>query len=126
MKPESLFNQWLSLLAASANPASALAFQLGATTFKAEMLRRTWAPEPPDERAAAPAEESAREPKEATLAPSARGWLSRIFDRLETWSWEREMRAREAYLAQSQDLFDLEARMRHLDGDVLSRGRALY
>jgi hypothetical protein len=35
------------------------------------------------------------------------------------------MREREAYLARSQDLCDLEARMRHLDGDTLARGRAL-
>jgi hypothetical protein len=122
MKPETLLNQWLSLLAASANPASALAMSMGLAAFKPEMLRRTETPKElvePTERAAAP------EPKKALRAPSAQGWLGRIFDRLETWSWEREVRAREAYLAQSQDLFDLEARMRHLDGDVLSRGRAL-
>jgi len=126
MKPETLLNQWSSLLAASANPASALAFQLGVTTFNAEMLRRTWAPEPLVEPAAVAAEQSAAQAKKATRPPAARGWLGRIFDRLETWSWEREMRAREAYLARSQDLYDLEARMRHLDGDTLSRGRALY
>jgi hypothetical protein len=114
-----LLHQKLSLLAASASPASALAFSLGLTTFKAEMLRRTENPDGLVEQAAASAE------KGTTRAPSAPGWLGRIFDRLETWSWEREVRAREAYLAQSQDLADLEARMRHLDGDLLSRGRAL-
>jgi hypothetical protein len=115
MKSDSLFPYRLGLLAASASPASALAFSLGLTTFKPEMLRRT---ENPDEVEQAGEKSTAR-------APSDRSWLGRIADRLETWSWEREVRAREAYLAQSQDLFDLEARMRHLDGDVLSRGRAL-
>jgi hypothetical protein len=118
MNSETLFNQRLSLLAASASPASALAFSLGLTTFKPEMLRRTESPAGVEQVAAA-AEKS------TTRTPSARSWLGRIIDRLETWSWEREVQAREAYLAQSQDLFDLEARMRHLDGDVLSRGRAL-
>jgi Protein of unknown function (DUF3563) len=63
---------------------------------------------------------------DASRAPSVRGWLGRLFDRLEAWSWEREMREREAYLARAQDLYDLEARMHHLDGDEFSRrGRAL-
>ena len=118
MKPETLINRRLGPLAASASPASALAFTLGLTTFEPEMLRRM---ESPDEveQVAAPAEKS------TTRTPSAQSWLGRIIDRLETWSWEREVQAREAYLAQSQDLFDLEVRMRHLDGDVLSRGRVL-
>jgi hypothetical protein len=115
MKSDSLFPYRLGLLAASASPASALAYSLGLTTFQPEMLRRT---ENPDE-----VEQVAD--KSTTRARSAHSWLGRIVDRLETWSWEREVRAREAYLAQSQDLFDLEPRMRHLDGDVLSRGRAL-
>jgi len=126
MKSETLSNQRLSLLAAAAHPGSALAFNLGLAAFKPEMLRRTETSEglvEPMLRAAAGARQRATD--KATRAPSPRGWLGRIFDRLETWSWEREMRAREAYLARSQDLFDLEARMRHLDGDLLSRGRAL-
>ena len=58
----------------------------------------------------------------------ARGWIGRLFDRIEAWAWERELRQREAYLAQAHDLYDLERRMRQLDGDdFLSRGRrALY
>lgn len=119
MNTESLINQRLSLMEASASPASALAFSLGLITFKSEMLRRTEKPDGLVQQTPAAAENSATRP------PSARGWLGRIFDRLETWSWEREVRAREAYLAQSQDLSDLEARMRHLDGDVHSRSRAL-
>ena len=118
MKPETLINRRLGLLAASASPASALAFTLGLTTFAPEMLQRMESPGEVEQVPAA-AENS------TTRTPSARSWLGRIIDRLETWSWEREVQAREAYLAQSQDLFDLEARMRHLDDDVHSRGRAL-
>jgi hypothetical protein len=73
-----------------------------------------------------------RSTQDASRAPSIRRWrgLARLFDRLEAWSWEleawsweRETREREAYLDQAQDLYDLEARMRHLDGDEFSRRR---
>jgi hypothetical protein len=40
-----------------------------------------------------------------------RGWL----DRLDTWFWKQEMKRREAFLAQSTDIFDLEQRMRWLE-----------
>jgi hypothetical protein len=38
-----------------------------------------------------------------------------LLDRLEHWFWTREQRATEAYLAKSQDVFDLEARIRDLE-----------
>ena len=40
-----------------------------------------------------------------------RGWL----DHLDTWFWKQEMKRREAFLAQSADIFDLERRMRMLE-----------
>ncbi len=40
-----------------------------------------------------------------------RGWL----DRLDTWFWKQEMKDREAFLAKSIDVFDLEQRMRCLE-----------
>jgi Protein of unknown function (DUF3563) len=44
--------------------------------------------------------------------PGTRGsWL----DRLDTWFWKRELKEREAFLAQSLDICDLEHRMRSLD-----------
>jgi Protein of unknown function (DUF3563) len=44
--------------------------------------------------------------------PTARrSWL----DRLDTWFWKDEMKRREAYLAQSTDIFELEHRMRALE-----------
>jgi uncharacterized protein DUF3563 len=50
------------------------------------------------------------------------GWLARLFERLENWAWDRQQREREAFLAQSTDLYDLEYRMRQLDDDMVSRG----
>ena len=41
----------------------------------------------------------------------ARSWLSRV----DTWFWKQEMKRREAFLAQSADIFDLERRMRMLE-----------
>jgi hypothetical protein len=38
-----------------------------------------------------------------------------LLDRLEHWFWTREQRATEAYLAKSQDVFDLEVRIRDLE-----------
>jgi hypothetical protein len=45
---------------------------------------------------------------------ASRGWL----DRFDTWLWRQELRSFEAYLAQSEDIFDLERRQR-----ALERGR---
>ena len=47
----------------------------------------------------------------ASTVSRPRGWL----DRLDTWFWKQEMKSREAFLAQSTDIFDLEQRMRRLE-----------
>jgi hypothetical protein len=45
-------------------------------------------------------------------ASTPRGsWVTR----LDAWFWERGMKRREAYLAQSADIFELERRMRGLE-----------
>ena len=42
-------------------------------------------------------------------------WL----DRLDGWFWRQEQKEREAYLARSKDIFDLERRIRALErGDI--------
>jgi hypothetical protein len=52
-------------------------------------------------------------PSQEAQAPRAkRSWL----DRLDQWLWRHEAQAREAYLAQSSDLADLERRLRALEG----------
>jgi hypothetical protein len=47
----------------------------------------------------------------ANAVSRPRGWL----DRLDTWFWKQEMKSREAFLARSTDIFDLEQRMRWLE-----------
>jgi len=44
-----------------------------------------------------------------------RAMLQRVYQRLTENDWERERREREEYLADSADLYDLEARMRRYD-----------
>ncbi len=38
-----------------------------------------------------------------------------LLDRLDDWFYRQQLNAREAYLAESKDIFDLENRMRHLE-----------
>ena len=112
MSARSLFNERFGMLMACASPGSAMAYHLGAGAAKPDLVRRG----------------SNGEARQTTASKprSVTHWLQRAFDRLEQWSWERQMRSQEAYLSQATDLCDLEARIRQLDdGDGLSRGRAL-
>ncbi len=130
MNRKTLWDERLGMLMASGSPGSALAYHLGQTTFQSLMLRRNTT-------TAAGLDEAERGPIPGTMTHSeveagtgpidrVRSWFRRAFARLETWSWQRQLREREAYLAQATDLADLEARMRDLDGDAfLSRARAL-
>ena len=43
------------------------------------------------------------------------GRLYRWLNRLDNWFYRQQVKQREAYLAQSQDIFELEARIRHLE-----------
>jgi len=124
MKPRTLWNERFGVLIAGAGAGSALAYALGRSMFGPMMLRRVSASEGSD------GTRPQAGPREATkqdvgARKRSKSWLARVFDRLETWSWERELRQREAYLAQAQDLADLEHRMRQLDQSTLCRGRVL-
>jgi hypothetical protein len=44
-----------------------------------------------------------------------------LLQRFDRWLWQQQVREREAYLAQSQDIFELEARIRSLERAVGSR-----
>jgi hypothetical protein len=44
-----------------------------------------------------------------------------LLDRLDAWFWRQRQSAHETYLAQSQDIFDLERRMRSLERSAGSR-----
>lgn len=52
-----------------------------------------------------------------TAPGGSRGWL----ERLEQWHWRQRQRSVEAYLAQSQDVFELEARILDLERGNPSR-----
>ena len=54
------------------------------------------------------------------LAP-AKAAHSSLLDRLDAWFWRQRQRADESYLARSQDVFELERRMRELERSVGSR-----
>ena len=56
-------------------------------------------------------------PLNATMATPRQSWL----DRLDAWAWRQHQKDREAWLAQSKDLAELEARLRALD-----RGAPMY
>jgi hypothetical protein len=115
MNVKTIWNERFGMLMASGSPGSALAYQLGNSLSGSHMMRRN--------RATAGSTE-AGEPAKAPAR--ARGmWLRDLFDRFEAWTYAREMREIEAYLAQAQNHADLEARMRHLHDDLLSRARAL-
>ena len=44
-----------------------------------------------------------------------------LLERLDHWFWRREQRELEAHLAQSKDVYDLEARIRDLERGVIYR-----
>jgi len=44
-----------------------------------------------------------------------------VFERIDRWFWQQALRDREKYLAGSQDIFELEERIRRLDRAVGSR-----
>ena len=46
---------------------------------------------------------------------------SSLLDRLDAWFWRQRQSANEAYLAQSQDVFELESRMRAIERGVGGR-----
>jgi len=48
-----------------------------------------------------------------TAHPAARG--PGLLDRLDTWFWQQELANREAFLAKSADIVELEQRMRWLE-----------
>jgi Protein of unknown function (DUF3563) len=126
MNSKTLWNQQLSMLAACGSPGSALAYHLGQSIFETGLPRRNTTTGDTSQAAAQePAQGGAVEQAAAKAGPHVaprRNWFARAFHRLESWSWEREVREREAYLSRSQDLSDLEARMRRIDSNLLAPG----
>ena len=59
-----------------------------------------------------------RDRPEGRPAPAATEPPAGILKRIDRWFWEQQLRDREAYLAQAQDVFDLEDRIRRLERSV--------
>jgi hypothetical protein len=55
----------------------------------------------------------AQDAKKVTAHPATRG--RGLLERLDTWFWKQELANREAFLAKSADIVDLEQRMRWLE-----------
>ena len=66
----------------------------------------------------APRRGSATHPPVREVAAAPR---ERILDRLDRWFWRQEQKAREAYLAESRDVFELERRIEAMDRGVNAR-----
>src|SRR5258708_36046329 len=49
--------------------------------------------------------------------PERKGWLNR----LDAWFWRQRQSARDAYLAQAKDVFEVERRIRDLERNIGSR-----
>src|SRR5882672_3055180 len=131
MNPRTLWDERMGMLMACGSPGSALAYHLGQTTFGSMMVQRSKTPESslaqPEPMPVSGTTASQEPGADTATGRSLKGWVARAWRRLETWSLQRQIREREAYLAQATDLVDLEARMRDLDGDAfLSRARTLY
>lgn len=109
MEPRTFTSSKLSMLMACASPGSALAFHLGLASNGARLLRRTSSGEPQAARSAAGPVASAAVPFRAVSA-----FLSGLAARVHRWSDSRLQAERERYLAQVQNVSDLEARMRDL------------
>ena len=62
-----------------------------------------------------------RKPASAANRDPVRTRPLTLLQRLDRWLWQQHVREREAYLAQSKDIFELEARMRGLERAVDSR-----
>jgi hypothetical protein len=54
-----------------------------------------------------------RAPRKVTAHPETR--KVGLLDRLDTWFWKQELASREAFLAKSADIVELEQRMRWLE-----------
>ena len=97
MKTKTIWNERFGMLMASGSPGSALAYELGNEPFRCRYDASQYhdGQGPGSRRAAkAPGERSA-------------AWLRSLFDRFEAWTYAREMREIEAYLAQAQNHADL-------------------
>jgi hypothetical protein len=129
MKPTTLWYERLDVLSAGASPWSTLAHGLGRETFQQEIVPEVANRDGNGRSHAAKsmASEGAGRARnrDASGGHGVTRWVRRALDRFEAWSWQRQVRSQEAYLAQAHDLADLEQRLRRMDGTTLARGSVL-
>jgi len=73
-----------------------------------------------------PAQRTARRRSSAARGPASRVAAApreRFLDRMERWVWRQEQAARDAYLGQSHDVFELERRIEAMERGVTAFGR---
>ena len=91
--------------------------QLSAVVAEA-VARRSTAAEDARKAAARAARKPSTVAAEAAAPVEAR---KSLLDRLDAWHFRQAQREREAYLARSKDVFDLERRMRAIDRGTMGR-----
>jgi hypothetical protein len=113
MNATTLWSERFGMLLASGSPGSALAYQLGCTLARADIPHRN-----------IDGQERPRPVSPARLSDDSTrraSWLRRCFERVQAWYATAEMREVEGYLAQAQNVADLEHRMRCLSDAVRER-----
>lgn len=110
MKSRQLWNVSYGTILAGISAWSASVSGIGYTKFKANLMQSTMAVQ------------GAGYSRHVTRLGT---WLSDLYARANAWFAQADMHERERYLAQAQNLADLEDRIRRLDQVPLSRGRAL-
>jgi hypothetical protein len=129
MRSNHLWKEPFGAILTAASPASASAFDSGKNAFETELVQRTNRSDGIQNQAQASSSGThSIVPEYDRIArhPGAlRTWIRTLIQRIDTWSWQAEMREFEAYLAQAQNIADLEDRIRRYDQPTLARGRAL-
>ena len=118
MSAQSLWNGRRGLLMASATPGSATAYQAGTAAGSENVLQRNMVT------TAAPGCPGRADGFALTSLVTER--IVQFFDELDALAWSRQQASRETWLGRSQNLAELETRVRQLDGSLGLPGRALW
>lgn len=118
MNEQVISNSRRGMLMASGNPGSAIAYQAGTMPVSANLVRRNMSGSAVSGRAATG--------DGFALMSLVTQRIAQFFDELDALAWSRQQASRETWLAKSQNLADLENRIRELDGSHGLPGRALW
>jgi hypothetical protein len=118
MNAQSLWNSRRGLLMASATPGSAAAYQAGLAGDTENVVRRNMS--------TTAAQGRDGQGDGFALMSLVTERIAQFFDELDSLAWSRQQHSREAWLADAQNLAELESRVRQLDGDHGLPGRALW